>query len=157
MISFIYIILHLKLHIFFFIDRNSTQVKTFLNKKRNCLGRKYSSPTIDHLLILLQNIVDFEVLDNHLIFELSGKYSKMRHPGFMEYLEIIHSKIDEVLDDPTQSVGEVEDIIQRIAARNLVPFIYEGWTGRHLPPTNIELGREIEKCLARMRKKRNQR
>lgn len=149
--------LHLKLNVFLFIDRDSTQVKTFLNKKRKCLSKRYSSPTIDHLLTLLQNIVDFEVLDNHLIFELSGKYSKMRHPGFMEYLEIIHSKIDEVSDDPSQSEEEVDDIISRIAARNLVPFIYEGWSGRHLHPTDNELRKEIEKCLARKWKKRNRR
>ena len=126
------------------IASTSLQVKTFLNMKRKCLCNEYKHPTIDNLLDQLQAIVDFEVLDTHLIFERSGKYKKNNHPAFAKFLEILHAKIQEVDDDDSKKASEVDDVIASIDANNLVPFSYQASTGEHLRLTGNKWRAKIQ-------------
>lgn len=115
-----------------------------MNKKRKCLYSKYKHPTIDNLLGQLQAIVEFEVLDTHLIFEGSGKYKRNNHPGFAKFLEILHAKIQEVDDDDSKKASEVDDVFASIHSNNLVPFSYQASTGEHLRLTGSELRAKIQ-------------
>lgn len=126
-----------------FIASTSLQVKTFLNKKRNCLLRKYKRPTIANLLDQLQDIVDFEVLDTHLIFDCSGKYRSNNHPAWVKFVEILHQKIQEDSD----RASEADDVIVSIQESNLVPFSYEGSTGEHLCLTGSKLRAKVQGYL----------
>jgi hypothetical protein len=71
------------------VCRNSKQVVTFLNGKKKQLG----DATIRDLLAYLQNIVDFEIEDNHVIKDGSGHYNKIGLEGNARFQAIIHSEI----------------------------------------------------------------